>query len=269
MFKIGDFAQLARVSSRVLRHYDRIDLLKPAHVDTITGYRFYGAAQLADINRIVALRDLGFGLSQIGEMTQEPMSSSDLRAMLKLRQAQASAELHAAEQRLRRIDSRINQLEEHAPAVDLVPKSVASISVWTMTYQTGGAEEAFNALSALVQRVRGFIDDLVPPYAIARWTTEFDEEDFAVEFSVPVDDRLAEAAAGLELEEVVLPAVDVVSTVRSTDPDLLHVTNAAIGRWIERESMRIAGPIREVLLADPAAGDAEQVVEVQVPVVVE
>ena len=266
MFMIGDFAQLARVSSRVLRHYDRIDLLKPAHVDEATGYRFYGADQLADINRIVVLRDLGFGLTEIGEMTQEPMSSAELRAMLKLRQAQASAELEAAEQRLRRIDSRINQLEEDAPAVDLVSKSVPAISVWSMTYQTGGAEEAFNALSALVERVRGFIDDLVPPYAIARWATEFDEEDFAVEFSVPVDDRLMEAASGLGLEEVVLPAVEVVSTVRSTDPDLLHVTNGAIGQWIEGESLRIAGPIREVLLADPAAGDAEQVVEVQVPV---
>lgn len=145
-------------------------------------------------------------------------------------------------------------------------KRVPAISVWTMTYPTGGAEEAFNALSALVERVRGFIDDLVPPYAIARWTTEFDEEDFAVEFAVPVDERLEEAAAGLGLDPVELPAVEVVSTVRSTDPDLLHVTNGAIGRWIESESLRIAGPIREVLLADQAAGDPEQVVEVQVPV---
>ncbi len=263
---IGDFAQLARVSSRVLRHYDRIGLLKPAHVDASTGYRYYGAAQLADVNQIVVLRDLGFGLAEIGEMIQEPVASSELRAMLKLRQAQASAELEAAEQRLRRIDSRINQLEQDASTVDLVPKSVPAISVWTMAYPTGGSEEAFNALSVLVQRVRGFIDDLVPPYAIARWTTEFDEEDFAVEFCVPVDPRLEEAAAGLELEAVELPAIEVVSTVRSTDPDHLHVTNAAIGRWMEHESLRIAGPIREVLLADPAAGDSEQVVEVQVPV---
>ena len=47
----------------------------------------------------------------------------------------------------------------------------------------------------------------------------------------------------------------------------IHTTNEAIGRWIESESATMAGPIREVLLADPIVGDAEQVVEVQVPIV--
>ena len=55
MFSIGDFARHGRVSVRMLRHYDAIGLLQPAHVDQVTGYRSYEARQLSRLNRIVAL----------------------------------------------------------------------------------------------------------------------------------------------------------------------------------------------------------------------
>ncbi|MEV7894127.1 MerR family transcriptional regulator, partial [Streptomyces cyaneofuscatus] len=56
MFTIGDFARYGRVSRRMLRHYDAIGLLRPDRTDPATGYRFYGAAQLARLNRIIARR---------------------------------------------------------------------------------------------------------------------------------------------------------------------------------------------------------------------
>ena len=59
MFSIGDFAGLGRVSVRMLRHYDAIGLLPPAHVDPHTGYRYYTASQLKVLNRVIALKDLG------------------------------------------------------------------------------------------------------------------------------------------------------------------------------------------------------------------
>lgn len=268
MFMIGDFAQLARVSARVLRHYDRIGLLHPARVDESTGYRFYGAGQLADVNRIVALRDLGFGLAEIGELIQERMSPSELRAMLTLKQAQALAELDAVERRLRGIDSRIIQLEENDSSIDLVRKTIPAMTVWTMPYQTAHLGEALDALSCMVKEMSEHIEDPIPPYGLARWTADFDEEGFAMEFAVPVDPRLDDAAVRQGFKEEVLAAVDVVSTVRSPDSDDLHVTNAAIGRWIENESAQIVGPVREVLLADPAVGAPEQIVEVQFPIAI-
>jgi DNA-binding transcriptional MerR regulator len=47
MFAIGEFARHARVSVRMLRHYDAIGLLAPACVDQATGYRSYEAGQLS------------------------------------------------------------------------------------------------------------------------------------------------------------------------------------------------------------------------------
>jgi DNA-binding transcriptional MerR regulator len=62
MFSIGEFARHGRVSVRMLRHYDAIGLLRPASVDAVSGYRFYQARQLAELNRVIALKDLGFTL---------------------------------------------------------------------------------------------------------------------------------------------------------------------------------------------------------------
>jgi DNA-binding transcriptional MerR regulator len=64
MFSIGEFARLGGVSVRTLRHYDEIGLLGPATVDPDTGYRGYSARQLGQLNRIIALKELGLSLSQ-------------------------------------------------------------------------------------------------------------------------------------------------------------------------------------------------------------
>ena len=59
MLKIGDFSKLARVSIRMLRHYDEIGLLHPLHTDAASGYRYYEANQLITTGRITALREMG------------------------------------------------------------------------------------------------------------------------------------------------------------------------------------------------------------------
>ena len=65
MFTIGDFAAFGQVTPRMLRHYDALGLLRPAVVDGTTGYRYYSADQFSRLNRIVALKDLGFSLQQV------------------------------------------------------------------------------------------------------------------------------------------------------------------------------------------------------------
>src|SRR5690348_9109071 len=62
VFKISDFSRLSQVSMRTLRYYDEIGLLKPGQVDCATGYRYYSIDQLPRLNRILALKDLGFEL---------------------------------------------------------------------------------------------------------------------------------------------------------------------------------------------------------------
>ncbi|MGW2104726.1 MerR family transcriptional regulator [Streptomyces olivaceoviridis] len=78
MFTIGDFARHGRVSVRMLRHYDATGLLRPAHVDPASGYRHYTAAQLARLDRIIALKDLGLTMKQVRDIVDEKVDPEDI-----------------------------------------------------------------------------------------------------------------------------------------------------------------------------------------------
>ena len=74
LMTIGEFSSLSRLSVRMLRHYDAIGLLRPARVDASTGYRSYTAGQLALLNRIVALKELGLTLAQVQQMVESAVT---------------------------------------------------------------------------------------------------------------------------------------------------------------------------------------------------
>lgn len=62
---IKDVSLATGLTSRTLRYYERIDLLRPARV-AANGYRFYGEAELSRLYRILSLRALGLPLAKIG-----------------------------------------------------------------------------------------------------------------------------------------------------------------------------------------------------------
>src|SRR4051794_18353644 len=111
MFSIGDFANLGRVSVRMLRHYDTIGLLRPAAVDPASGYRFYNADQLRRLNRVIALKDLGFTLQQVTAILDDKVDVAELRGMLRLRRAQLEAQIVADAARLTGVEARLRMIE--------------------------------------------------------------------------------------------------------------------------------------------------------------
>lgn len=65
LLPIGRFARLSGLSIGALRHYDELDLLRPAEVDGFTGYRRYRRDQLDTARAIARLRDLEVPLDEI------------------------------------------------------------------------------------------------------------------------------------------------------------------------------------------------------------
>jgi DNA-binding transcriptional MerR regulator len=111
MIKIGDFARLSQVSVVTLRYYDEMELLKPVKVDSFTGYRFYSAEQLPLLNRILALKDLGFSLEQIKLMLTDDLTLEQLRGMLKVQRNEVEKHVEDEQERLLRIEARLRQIE--------------------------------------------------------------------------------------------------------------------------------------------------------------
>ena len=65
LYKIGMFAQMNHITIKTLRFYEEQGLLLPAYVDGENGYRYYTMNQMADIQRITALKQAGFTLDDI------------------------------------------------------------------------------------------------------------------------------------------------------------------------------------------------------------
>lgn len=114
MLTIGDFARLGGVSVRMLRHYDATGLLVPARVDAASGYRYYAVGQLTRLDRLLALKDLGFTLDRVRTILDDEVSSNELRGMLRLRRAELAEQIDADRQRLARVEARLRSIESES-----------------------------------------------------------------------------------------------------------------------------------------------------------
>ena len=84
MYSTGEYARIAQVSKRLLRYYDEIGLFQPVKIDNESGHRYYSASQLPELNRILALKDLGLSLNQIQRFVRDNISPTEIQGMLSL-----------------------------------------------------------------------------------------------------------------------------------------------------------------------------------------
>lgn len=144
MLKIGEFSSLVKVSIRTLRHYDEVGLLRPAHVDRDSGYRYYSVSQLPRLYRILALRDLGFPLEGIAEAVDDGISAEALRGMLLLRQVEQQRQVEEEAERLHRLQAVLSLIEKEGRLPndvvlkDLEPQWIVSLREHIPAYRLVG-----------------------------------------------------------------------------------------------------------------------------------
>ena len=78
-YTIQKLGRLAGVSTRTLRYYDEIGILKPARINS-SGYRIYGQTEVDRLQQILFYKELGVRLDQIKEILSDPAFNS-LRAL--------------------------------------------------------------------------------------------------------------------------------------------------------------------------------------------
>lgn len=82
-YLIGEFSDISGISKRMLRHYDKLDLLTPIAFDEENGYRYYHENQIQDLSKIQFLRDLGFTLTSIRTLRSTPIELDTFLELLK------------------------------------------------------------------------------------------------------------------------------------------------------------------------------------------
>ena len=273
MVSIGEFARLAGVSVRTLRHYDEIGLLRPASVDPETGYRGYAPAQLGQLNRIVALKELGLSLAQSRQLVTG-ITAEELRGMLVLRRAQLEQELEAHKNQLLEVETRLGYIEREGtmPADDVTVKKIPAMGVVAIA----GTAPAFGPenIVPVVNRSRVQFDELAIA-ELAKVTGPFmifyehhEGGDVTVYLALPVAERPDEIPAPAQY--LVLPEIEVVAAVRNgRAASIFPMVYQDLFQWASAHGFEAHGPGREIWVneVDDLAEIEQQVFEVQLPFV--
>ena len=282
MLKIGEFAWLSQITVETLRYYDRIGLLKPVHLDPFTGYRYYSLDQLARLNRILALKDLGLSLENIAEILEQKISTSEIRAILELKQTELKEEIEDVQRRLARVEARLEQmeLEDKMPDFEVLLKTVesqwvASVRETITTWDQDIVGPAFIRMFEEVGNYLGHhkVNPSGPGMALFHHQSPFvdcgiDGEYLDVESALVIGTPVPESGR-VKVREI--PQIEVAYAVHHGDFNGLYLAKQAIFSWLESNGYRRTGSIREIYLHFDSNHEANynsprHITEIQFPV---
>lgn len=274
MFRIGEFSKIAQVSGRLLRYYDEIGLLRPESIDPETGYRYYSARQLPQLNRILVLKELGLSLEQIARLLEQNTSPDELRGMLTLRKAQIEQSVQEEMERLRIVEARLQQIDVHGQIrePDVVLKSVPAQSFLAVRDAFSGMD----AIKGLVRNMASIVPSIVSQQSLSHiavliHSPIYDPEALDAEVGYLLTANLAKTVR-LSEDRVLtvreLPTIHTMATLAHVGHvDDLHQSYGLLGTWVERKNWQIAGASRELLIQLPRSeNEDDAVTEIQLPV---
>lgn len=271
MFTVGEFSRLAQVSKRLLRYYDEIGLLKPGYTDPSTGYRYYSAGQMTDLNRILALKDLGLSLDQIQRMLSNQISTDEMYGMLLMKKVEIEQQLQIEMGRIRKIESRLDSIcsaESDKPLNVVIKRIEAQPAMSTRTIV-----ESFDHAMSLFMQVREALPERTGHglFFVMCHDDSATDRDMDLEFGCLIESRsraLVRMDNGLELRYRELPAAEMMATtVVQGALETIHTGYREIGMWAEANDYKLAGLPRELSLNIPRRADASDLItEIQYPV---
>jgi DNA-binding transcriptional MerR regulator len=224
VFQIGQFSRLGGISAKQLRAYDELALFRPVWVDPSSGYRYYSPAQLPELRRILALRQLGMPLDEIGALVR----GGDLRSALDRRRADLERERRLVQERLSALD--ISVADDAGPDVVLRPVAVEPVAVLSLE---GSVGTPFVELETHVREAGRRAHR--PPGAIPSQREIF----VPVTGPIPETERITYRR---------LPACRVASVIHRGPYAGVAAARAGLLLWVEAAGLATAGPMRTLYL---------------------
>ncbi|HIU30071.1 MAG TPA: MerR family transcriptional regulator [Candidatus Egerieisoma faecipullorum] len=253
MYKIGELSRLCHLPVKTLRYYDSEGLLVPDEIDKFTGYRYYSAARIADCNRIIALKELGFSLNEIKQHLQAD-SSDDLLALIDAKRTELEKALSRIEFQLKQLAYIRNVITEGENSMfDLVIRNSDVIRVaYTRSIfhtKTDACIAAQSIKSALPNNVIG------QQIVIINYETEYHEQDFDLGVCVEIREKLPQ---GSTYCEKTISFLDETASIVCNKNQLKEAYDFMV-RQLDEQACQIVGAFYEIYYDD-------KTVELKVPI---
>jgi DNA-binding transcriptional MerR regulator len=244
LMPIGEFARLARLTVKALRHYDAEGLLVPASVDPHSGYRYYRAEQVRTATTIALLRSLDVPLSVVREVLAAPDDAA-VAAVLAEQRERLATELARQEQALRTLDA-LRKAPERVPyAVAIAERTPVRLAGLTGRVRADALDADTGALCREALR-SGAVSGRAPLVAV--FPLDLVDE-FAVTVGVP-------ATGG----DAALPGGPWATTLHVGPYPQLPLAYTALLEHVREHGHRPAGPVTETYLTDPSTAEPEELV---------
>ncbi|WP_088187136.1 MerR family transcriptional regulator [Desulfosporosinus sp. FKA] len=251
MYTIGQFSKIGKVSTKTLRYYDDIDLLKPIHVDSENQYRYYSDEQVLIILLISELKEYGLKLEEI-KVVLDRQNAALLKEFLMNKIAEIDNEMQRNLKLRNLIQSKIIKIESGGNLMETQDLKVELKERETLTVASRRATTSMENISNVIGKV--FEDiyhmNLQPsgPVMTVYYDKEFDVENADIEICIPIikkvstekSDNLKEFMGGLTA-----------CTTFIGPYSKLGAAYAKVMKWIEENDYKNAGAPYDIYLNGP------------------
>lgn len=254
MLSIGEFSKICGVSTKTLRYYDEIGLIKPDGINAENGYRYYSILQLKRMLFINRLKSYHFSLEEIKTILEleEDQSEEKLCTALHRKKHEIQEKLKSFEYLLHQLNHDISDLEKGVPImsylddieVQLIETKPMNILFKRLMMRSDdyavGYGRYFNELYEKIATEN--LTLLGKPMTIYH-SPDYNPAGNDTEFAIPI-------------KEVVNGARDlpgglcVKSILKGAYPELTSVY-ANLMKWIDHEGYDLILPPYEVYITDP------------------
>jgi DNA-binding transcriptional MerR regulator/predicted transcriptional regulator YdeE len=239
----------------MLRHYEKCGLFYPAEIDKINGYRLYSAAQIPLILRIIALRDVGFSIQEIGDILDNFEEQDNTQEIFQVK-SRAIQQGIANEMRkmdlLNKMYERIEKGNYTTTCGEVVLKKIPCIKVLSLrevisdySYQEVLWEKMYTYIGE--NNLFSIIEDNI---IVIYHETEYKEKDIDIEIVVPVKEMKKSTGSFIfkELESIQLAATVI---CEGSYDKTLPEGETMLAKWIEDNGYEIIGSERAYGLCHP------------------
>src|SRR5580693_6245795 len=244
---IGDFSRATHLSVKMLRHYHDIGLLPPVDVDQATGYRYYGAGQIATAQVIRRFRDLDMPLEEIHAVLSAPDPDTRSRlisahlARLEASLARTQGAVATLRDLLDRPQAETPVMHRHAEAVSAAAVSEVVDRADALAWYQGALGELQATLTAQGVAASGPAGGI---YATELFTEERGRA--TIFLPCPAPPRRMGRVVVLNVA-----AADLATVVHPGPHAGIDLAYGTLASYVTRHALAVDGPIREYYLTGP------------------
>lgn len=256
MLKIGEFSELSSISINMLRHYDKIGLLIPEHVDQVSGYRYYDKEQLVQSNRIVALKAMGFGLGEIKEANS--MNQSEIQNLLQVKLQSKQDEIKSIQNQIMRINKAMQMSSENKEyALSIITKMIPKL--WVVSFR--GRISDFPQEGLLWKKLMEECekqDIMVSADSVAMAVNHgINDEENGFDVEVQLSVEKSQKCNG-DIKIYRIPECTVASIIFQGSYARIDSINSFVARWLENNQFEISGKVFSIYHNSPRESKSEE-----------